>query len=236
MLRQIIHIDQEKCVGCGLCVDACHEGAIGLVDGKARLLREDYCDSLGDCLPTCPMDAISFQTREVPAYDEAAVLRNKAEKAGQKAGQKTALPCGCPGSACQTIATPAAPSLACDVPSCLSNFPVQLHLAPVNAPWLSGADLLIAADCTAYACGDFHRRFMQGRATLIACPKLDASNHAAKLADLLAANDVRSVTVARMTVPCCGGLTRAVHLAVLMSGKDIPVRIVTIAPDGTIRE
>ena len=231
MIRKIIRIDESKCNGCGLCAEACHEGAIGMVDGKARLLREDYCDGLGDCLPACPMGAISFQTREAPAYDEAAVLKSKADKA-----QKGSAPCACPGSACRTIAPSVGPSMACDVPSCLTNFPVQLHLAPANAPWPRGADLLIAADCTAYACGDFHRRFMQGRTTLIACPKLDASNHAAKLADILAANDVRSVTVARMTVPCCGGLTRAVHLAVLMSGKDVPVRVVTISPDGTVSE
>lgn len=232
MLRQIIHIDQERCVGCGLCVDACHEGAIGLVDGKARLLREDYCDGLGDCLPACPVGAITFQTREAPACDEAAVQAAKA----QKAAQKSPLPCGCPGRTCRTITPPAAPSMAYDAPSCLTNFPVQLQLAPVNAPWLQDADLLIAADCTAYACGAFHRRFMQGRVTLIACPKLDTANHAAKLADVLAANDVRSVTVTRMTVPCCGGLTRAVHLAVLMSGKNIPVRVVTVSPDGTVSE
>lgn len=230
MIRKIIHIDQDKCTGCGLCVAACHEGAIGMVDGKARLLREDYCDGLGDCLPACPADAISFVEREAPAYDEAAVLAAKAAKASPD----KPLPCGCPGSACQSIA-PAAPA-DYDVPSCLSNFPVQLHLAPVNAPWFDGADLLVAADCTAYACGDFHRRFINGRVTLIACPKLDPSNHAAKLADIIAANDIRSITVTRMTVPCCGALTRAVQTALLISGKSLPVNVITIAPDGTVRE
>ena len=229
MIRRIIRIDQEKCVGCGLCVDACHEGAIGLVDGKARLLREDYCDGLGDCLPACPMDAISFETREAPAYNEAAVLAAKAAKS-------TSLPCGCPGSACQSFNAPAQPSMAYDVPSSLRNFPVQLQLAPVNAPWLDGAELLIAADCTAYACGDFHRRFIEGHVTLIACPKLDAANYAAKLAEILILNDVRSITVTRMTVPCCGGLTQAVLRAVAMSGKDVPVKIITVSPDGTLHE
>ena len=228
MIRRIIHIDESKCNGCGLCAKACHEGAIGMADGKAKLLREDYCDGLGDCLPACPADAISFVEREAPAYDEAAVLAAKAAKA------KASMPCACPGSACQSV-TPAAPA-EYDVPTCLSNFPVQLQLAPVNAPWFDGADLLIAADCTAYACGDFHRRYMQGRVTLIACPKLDQADYAAKLADILAANDIRSITVTRMTVPCCGGLTRAVQLGVLMSGKSIPVKVVTIAPDGTVRE
>lgn len=232
MIRKIIRIDESKCNGCGLCAEACHEGAIGMVDGKARLLREDYCDGLGDCLPACPMNAISFEEREAPAYNEAAVLAAKAAKA---APEKAPLPCGCPGSACQSIPA-SAPSMAYDVPSCLRNFPVQLQLAPVNAPWFDGADLLIAADCTAYACGDFHRRYMQGRVTLIACPKLDQADYAAKLADILAANDIRSITVTRMTVPCCGGLTRAVQLGVLMSGKSIPVKVVTIAPDGSVRE
>ena len=208
VIRKIIRIDEEKCNGCGLCAKACHEGAIGMVEGKAKLLREDYCDGLGDCLPACPTNAISFEEREAPAYNEAAVLAAKAEK--EKENQTK--------------------------PGCLRNFPVQLQLAPVNAPCFDGADLLIAADCTAYACGDFQRQYIRGRVTLIACPKLDQADYAAKLADILAANDVRSVTVTRMTVPCCGGLTRAVQLAILMSGKDIPLRVVTIAPDGSARD
>ena len=232
MIRRIIHIDESKCNGCGLCAKACHEGAIGMVNGKAKLLREDYCDGLGDCLPACPTNAISFEEREAPAYNEAAVLAAKAAKAASSAQP---LPCGCPGSACQSIPA-AAPSMAYDIPSSLRNFPVQLQLAPVNAPWFDGADLLIAADCTAYACGDFHRRYMQGRVTLVGCPKLDDADYAAKLAEILICNDVRSITVTRMTVPCCGGLTRAVQRAVEMSGRELPLRIVTISPDGSARE
>ena len=226
MIRRIIKIDEERCNGCGLCAKACHEGAIGMVEGKACLLREDYCDGLGDCLPACPMNAISFEEREAPAYDEAAVLAAKTVK-------EAPMPCGCPGSACQSIA-PKASATACDVPGCLSNFPVQIQLAPVNSPWFDGADLLIAADCTAYAYGNFHQDFIRGSVTLIGCPKLDAVNYAAKLAQILRANDVRSITVTRMTVPCCGGLPYAVKTAIEESGKHIPLNIVTISPDGRI--
>ena len=226
MIRRIIRIDEEKCNGCGLCAKACHEGAIGMVDGKARLLREDYCDGLGDCLPACPMNAISFEEREAPAYNEAAVLAAKKAK-------EAPLPCGCPGTACQSIPVQTS-SAACDIPSCLSNFPVQIQLAPVNSPWFQGTDLLIAADCTAYAYGGFHQAFMRGKVTLIGCPKLDAANYAVKLAQIFTASDVRSVTVTRMTVPCCGGLTHAVRSAIEMSGKDIPLHIITISPDGQI--
>ncbi|MBP3656985.1 MAG: 4Fe-4S binding protein [Clostridia bacterium] len=225
MIRKIIRIAEEKCIGCGLCADACHEGAIGMVNGKAKLLREDYCDGLGDCLPACPTGAISFEEREAPAYDEAAVLAAKKVKADP-------LPCGCPGSACRSMATESHTAAA--VPGCLSNFPVQIRLAPVNSPWFAGADLLIAADCTAYAYGNFHQDFIRGRVTLIGCPKLDAVSYAEKLAQILRENDVRSITVSRMTVPCCGGLTYAVQTAVQMSGKEIPVRIVTISPEGRI--
>ena len=206
MIRRIITIDEAKCNGCGLCAKACHEGAIGMVDGVAKLLREDYCDGLGDCLPACPMDAISFEEREAPAYNEAAVLAAKSE----------------------------AKKPLTYVPSRLRNFPIQLKLAPVNAPWLDGADLLIAADCTAYAYGNFHSQFMDGKVTLIACPKLDAVSYAEKLAQIFAAHDIRSITVTRMTVPCCGGLPYAVQTALQMSGKDIPLQIVTISPDGSI--
>ena len=223
MIRRIITIDEEKCNGCGLCAKACHEGAIGMIGGKAKLLREDYCDGLGDCLPACPMNAISFEEREAPAYDEAAVLAAKRAKEAEKT-------CACPGTACRSME--AGEETAADVPGCLTNFPVQLKLAPVSSPFFAGADLLIAADCAAYAYGNFHQDFIRGRTTLIGCPKLDNADYAGKLAQILEQNDIRSITVARMTVPCCGGLSYAVGLAVQMSGKDIPVRVVTISPDG----
>ena len=218
MIRRIITIDKEKCNGCGLCADACHEGAIGIVDGKAKLLREDYCDGLGDCLPACPMKAITFEEREAPAYNEAAVL---AAKKAKEAPQ----PCGCPGSACQSVQT---------VTNCLGNFPVQIKLMPPNAPYLDNADLLIAADCTAYAYGNFHHDFMKNRVTLIGCPKLDAVDYSQKLTEIFRSNDIRSVTLTRMTVPCCGGLALAVKRAIEQSGKNIPLQIVTIAPDGRL--
>ena len=214
MIRKIIKINEEKCNGCGLCAKACHEGAIGMVDGKAKLLREDYCDGLGDCLPACPTGAISFEEREAPAYDEAAVLAAKAQKSSSCVG-------------CQAKEV-------CSVDSQLHNWPVQIKLAPVNAPYFNGADLLIAADCCAYACGSFHNDFMKGKVTLIGCPKLDAVNYAEKLAQIIAFNKVKSVTVARMTVPCCGGMSNAVKNAVQFSGKNIPLSIVTIGTDGTV--
>ena len=223
MLRRIIKIDEEKCSGCGLCAKACHEGAIGMVGGKAKLLREDYCDGLGDCLPACPENAISFEMREAPAYNEAAVLAAKKAK-------EAPSPCSCPGSSCQTLqAEDRIP--AGHAPSFLGNFPVQIQLAPVNSPWYQDADILVAADCTAYAYGNFHQDFIRGRVTLIGCPKLDQVQYAAKLAAIFTSNDVRSVTLTRMTVPCCGGLAYAVKTAIEMSGKDIPLRIVTITPD-----
>lgn len=226
MIRRIITIDEKKCNGCGLCAKACHEGAIAMVDGKAKLLREDYCDGLGDCLPACPMNAISFETREAPAYNEAAVLAAKKAK-------EAPLPCGCPGSASQSM-KPAA-SAAADVPGQLSNFPVQLKLVAPNAPYFDGAELLIAADCTAYAYGNFHKDFIQGKVTLIGCPKLDSTDYAEKLTAILEHNDVKSITVTRMTVPCCGGLPFMVKNAIERSGKEIPLHIVTIAPNGEIK-
>jgi len=226
MIRRIITIDEEKCNGCGLCADACHEGAIGIVDGKAKLLREDYCDGLGDCLPACPMNAISFEEREAPAYNEAAVLAAKKAK-------EAPLPCGCPGSACQSIPH-TAPAKDVYVPSRLTNFPVQIKLLPLGAPYFDGADLLIAADCTAYSYGNFHRDFMQDKVTMIGCPKLDAVDYAEKLTQIFKYNDIRSITVTRMTVPCCGGLSYAVKTAIENSGKNIPLHIVTISPDGRV--
>lgn len=226
MIRRIITIDEGKCNGCGLCADACHEGAIGIIDGKAKLLREDYCDGLGDCLPACPMSAISFEEREAPAYDEKAVLAAKQEK-------EASLPCGCPGSACQSIERKASAS-AVNVPCRLQNFPIQIKLAPPNAPYFDGADLLIAADCTAYSYGNFHNDFMKNRVTLIGCPKLDSVDYSQKLTQIFSMNNIRSVTLTRMTVPCCGGLAFAVKNAIESSGKDIVLNIVTISPDGKI--
>ena len=222
MIRRIITIDKDRCNGCGLCAKACHEDAIGMVEGKAALLREDYCDGLGDCLPACPTGAITFEEREAPAYNEAAVLAAKKAK-------EAPLPCGCPGSACQSV-TPAVS----EVPGQLRNFPIQIKLAPVQAPWYEGAHLLIAADCTAYAYGDFHRRFIQGKITLIGCPKLDSVDYSEKLAAIFSENNIQSVTVVRMQVPCCGGLPFAVKNAMAESGKDIPLQVVTVTADGRI--
>lgn len=226
MIRRIITINEEKCDGCGLCADACHEGAIGIVNGKAKLLREDYCDGLGDCLPACPMEAISFEEREAPAYNEAAVLAAKKAK-------EEKLPCGCPGSACQSIDKKETTDTA-NVPSRLTNFPLQIKLMAPNAPYLQDADLLIAADCTAFAYGNFHNDFIKNRVTLIGCPKLDMVDYSEKLTQIFKYNNIRSITVTRMTVPCCGGLPFAVKNAIAVSGKDIPLNIVTISPDGRI--
>lgn len=230
MLRRIIRIDEEKCSGCGACARACHEGAIGMVNGKAKLLREDYCDGLGDCLPACPDGAISFEEREAPAYNKAAVLAAKQKKAGAPAG-------GCPGSAVRAITRSVfakAPASAGLAASQLRQWPVQIKLVPVTAPFFDGADLLIAADCTAYAYGNFHGDFIQGRVTLIGCPKLDQTDYAEKLAEIFAANDIKSITVARMQVPCCGGLEQAVKRALQASGKAIPCKVRVISTDGRI--
>lgn len=230
MIRKIIQIDEEKCNGCGACALACHEGAIGMVDGKAKLLRDDYCDGLGDCLPACPTGAISFVEREAAAYDEAAVLAAKAKR-------EQSLPCGCPGSAAKTIARRETVSAAtAPQESELRQWPVQIKLAPTNATWFDGAKLLVAADCTAYAYANFHRDFIKGHITLVGCPKLDAVDYAIKLSEIICNNDIRSVTVVRMEVPCCGGIENAVKTALQNSGKFIPWNVVTIATDGRILE
>ena len=229
MIRRIIQIDEEKCNGCGLCAEACHEGAIGMVNGKAKLLRDDYCDGLGDCLPTCPTGAITFVEREAAAYDEAAV------KAAQ-AAKKAPLACGCPGSMARSFQPVQEPDTVPEAhcPSQLRQWPVQIKLVPVNAPWFSGAKLLIAADCTPFAYADFHREFIRDHITLVGCPKLDSVDYSEKLTDILEGNDIRSVTVVRMEVPCCGGLEFAVKKALQNSGKLIPWNVVTISTDGRI--
>ena len=224
MIRRIIQIDEEKCNGCGLCAQACHEGAIGMVNGKAKLMREDYCDGLGDCLPACPADAIHFVEREAPAYDAAAVAAGKQQKSA---------PFVCPSAQSRTL-HPAAPASSVTMESQLFNWPVQIKLAPLSAPYFAGADLLIAADCTAYAYAGFHEDFIRGRVTLIGCPKLDGVNYTDKLTDIIASNDIREVLIVRMEVPCCGGLELAAKNALKASGKFIPWNVVTIASDGRI--
>ena len=247
MIRRVIHIDEAACNGCGICVKACHEGAIGLVDGKARLMRDDYCDGLGDCLPACPTGAITFVKREAVAYDEAAVLANKAKAAapapaaGGCPGSRmqvlrpAGLPSGCPGMRAQSIehASPAATDGA-PRPSEISSWPLEIKLVPVRAPYFNGADLLIAADCTAFAYGDFHRDFMRGRTCVIGCPKLDGVDYSEKLQAIIEANDIRSITVCRMEVPCCGGLEMAARNALACSGKGIPLSVTTFSVRGDI--
>lgn len=231
MIRKIINIDEEKCTGCGLCAEACHEGAIGMVNGKAKLLRDDYCDGLGDCLPACPTGAITFTEREAAAYDEKAVEIHKAAKAAKQSGK---LPCGCPGSNSKAIKRESAPAKASECESRLLQWPVQIKLAPVNAPYFEGADLLIAADCTAYAYGNFHERFIRGRITLIGCPKLDEGDYYDKLYEIISRNNIKSLTIVRMEVPCCGGIENAAKRALQASGKFIPWHVVTISTDGRI--
>lgn len=229
MIRKIIKIDEDKCNGCGLCAKACHEGAIEMVNGKAKLTREHYCDGLGDCLPACPVNAISFEEREAPAYDEAAVAASKKKS--------EPLPCGCPGTNSKFIKRN--PVVSCENTgaaneSCLSQWPVQIKLVPVNAPYFDGANLLVAADCTAYAYGDFHNRFIRNKITLIGCPKLDSVDYSEKLTAIISQNNIKSVTVVRMEVPCCGGIENAVKNALQASGKFIPWQVVTISTDGKI--
>ena len=236
MVRRIIEIDRDKCNGCGACAGACHEGAIAMVDGKAQLMRDDYCDGLGDCLPTCPTGAITFVEREAAAYDEQAVMENKQRKMRE---QGMTLPCGCPGSQSRNIQCEAAPAVEApraEQTSRLSQWPVQIKLVPVNAPYFDGARLLIAADCTAYAYAAFHERFIKGHITLVGCPKLDSVDYAEKLTEIIRSNDIKSVTVVRMEVPCCGGLELAAKKALQQSGKFIPWQVVTVTVDGRLVE
>lgn len=227
MVRKIIHIDEEKCTGCGICANACHEGAIEIVDGKAKLTREHFCDGFGDCLPGCPTGAITFEEREAPAYDEAAVKAAKEKKESSKPHQ-------CPGTMLRQMKPAAAAPTNAPAASQLQNWPVQIKLAPVKAPYFEGSKLLIAADCTAYAYANFHQEFIRGKVTLIGCPKLDAVDYSTKLTEIIANNDIQSVTIVRMEVPCCGGLEMAAKKALQASGKFIPWQVVTISIDGRI--
>lgn len=236
MKRRIIEINQDKCNGCGLCATACHEGAIAMVEGKAKLIRDDYCDGLGDCLPTCPTGAIQFVEREALPYDEEAVKKHMEGKAHS---------CSCPGSQPQALKTQAVKTQAVKtqksmeeeaVQSQLRQWPVQIQLAPIQAPYYEGANLLIAADCSAYAYGDFHNEFMKNKITLIGCPKLDMVEYAQKLQQIITLNEIKSVTVVRMEVPCCGGMEMAVKTALQNSGKFLPWQVVTISTQGEIVE
>ncbi len=230
MKRQIIKIDEEKCNGCGACAAACHEGAIGMVNGKAKLLRDDYCDGLGNCLPACPTGAISFEEREAAAYNETAV------KANQEAKKKP-LPCGCPGTQSKTIAHSSCELSAAsinNIESRLMQWPVQIKLVPVNAPYFKDAKLLIAADCTAYAYANFHEDFIKGHITIIGCPKLDSVDYSDKLTEIIKNNDIKSVTIVKMEVPCCSGLEIAAKNALKESGKFIPWQVITVSTDGRI--
>lgn len=229
MIRRIIQIDEEKCSGCGACAAACYEGAIGMADGKARLLREDYCDGLGDCLPQCPTGAITFVEREAAGYDAQAVAESRKRMAK---GRAVPPHTGCSGQRTRTLARKsAAPAAAA---SQLGQWPCQLKLSPIRAPYFGGAELLIAADCTAYAYADMHGSFMRGRITLIGCPKLDGVDYSQKLAEILKSNDIRSVTILRMEGPCCGGLELAASKALQQSGKRIPYRVITVSIDGKV--
>lgn len=233
MIRQVIHIDEEKCNGCGICAEACHESAIAIIDGKAKLIRDDYCDGMGDCLPSCPTGAITFETREAKPYNEAAVEENKKKKL------QTEKPVhhGCPGSAMRQMQRkPQSGVTEAAISSQLSNWPVQIKLAPVQAPYFNGAKLLIAADCTAYAYASFHKDLIRGKTTLIGCPKLDSVDYSEKLTQIIRNNDIAGVTIVRMEVPCCGGLENAAKKAIQESGKFLPWQVVTISINGEIKD
>lgn len=236
MIRKIIEIDEEKCNGCGACAAACHEGAIAMVEGKAKLMRDDYCDGLGNCLPTCPTGAITFVEREAAAYNEQAVMQNKQGKIQQNAK----LACGCPGSQAKAISHSNSEDIDVGVTSTiksqLSQWPVQIKLVPITAPYFSGAKLLVAADCSAYAYANFHKEFIKGHITLVGCPKLDGVDYSEKLQEIIQLNDIKSITVVRMEVPCCGGLENAVKAALQNSGKLVPWQVVTISTDGVVLE
>ena len=240
MIRKIIRIDEEKCNGCGLCASACHEGAIDIVDGKTKLVRENFCDGFGDCLPGCPTGAISFEEREAPAYDEAAVKASQLKKAAEKTMHEMHHEGGCPGSRMMKLhredSAPEQETVQTGARSVsrLGQWPCQIKLLPTQAPFFDGAKLLIAADCTAYAYANIHEDFMKGKITIIGCPKLDAVDYTEKLTAIIRDNDIRSMTIVRMEVPCCGGLQRAAENALKASGKFIPWQVVTISRDGKI--
>ena len=239
MIRKIIRIDKEKCNGCGACADACHEGAIDIINGKAELVREHFCDGLGDCLPECPTGAISFEEREAPAYDEEAV--KEAQKQVFAKYQAMSTLTGCPASRSMQIQRSETSETIKSTPSVeqlskLQNWPVQIKLAPVSAPYFNGAKLLIAADCTAYAYASFHQDFIRNKVTLIGCPKLDQIDYSEKLTAIIQNNNIQSVTIVRMEVPCCGGLEMAAKKALQDSGKFLPWQVITISIDGKIIE
>ena len=249
MVRRVIEIDRDRCNGCGACAAACQEGAIGMVEGKAVLLRDDYCDGLGNCLPHCPTNAITFVEREAAAFDEKAVAAAQlVKKAEALKGSAPVTRSSCPGSAPLPIggcpgSQPAGLNrggaeglMLSDALSHLGQWPIQIKLLPVQAPFYQGARLLIAADCTAFSRADFHERFMKGRITMIGCPKLDEGDYAEKLTEILRLNDIREVTIVRMEVPCCGGLQQAAETALRTSGKFLPWQVVTLRRDGTIQE
>lgn len=234
MIRKIIKINEEACNGCGACADACHEHAIEMVNGKAKLVKDDYCDGLGDCLPACPTGAITFEEREAAAYDEEAVKVRQAAISAAAPAAVPPLPCGCPGMHAKAIDRKPIPAAQTAAESQLTQWPVQIKLVPVQAPYFENANLLIAADCSAFAYGDFHNKFIRNRITLIGCPKLDQGDYSEKLTEIIKNNNIKSVTVVRMEVPCCGGLENAVKIALQNSGKFLPWQVVTISSDGRI--